>query len=559
MKVSALRLHLLLAPSLLFCTSSALASPQPGAAAGKSHTTSKQGEPDTGADVWNFERIGEGVGVDGRPDRAAFSKLAPWPDTDGHLFYSGCYDTSLRLLKGPTDDRCFMVEDVSDADHPRRLAQVGTFDPIASPAPPKGHIVWSATYAFPNLPVKVPCKVDWADPDIAAGRKSPGCWDPGWNTHTHYVSKGSNGLLAVNQERYMDGTDRQQNYRGVKFYDVSDPKNPRYLSYWEAPTSAPDPATGKYPDMSGTHHFNFDGKYLYLGTEYKGYLGKILVILDVSDPMHPREVSHWAIPGQRTPQDDATRDWVQQPMFNSPVRRLPDGHLTRHVGMHYATPYGDVVYLAYHQAGLVILDVHDKAHPKLLSRIDYNAPGVEKDSPDASFCRAAAGVTEAACGNAHSAKLVPGRPGLLVMTDEYFTCPFGHMRLFDVRNPRRPKLLSHMLLPETTRCDPTHPQASVDHYMQRGPSTHIGNALNPNIYMVAWYGAGLRAIDISDARHPHEVGRYIYKLTDDYDLPPKYAGRETYDVIFGKNGRIYVADGTAGIRVVRYTGPDRER
>ena len=53
MKVSALRLHLLLAPSLLFCTSSALASPQPGAAAGKSHTTSKQGEPDTGADVWH--------------------------------------------------------------------------------------------------------------------------------------------------------------------------------------------------------------------------------------------------------------------------------------------------------------------------------------------------------------------------------------------------------------------------------------------------------------------------------------------------------------------------
>ena len=75
------------------------------------------------------------------------------------------------------------------------------------------------------------------------------------------------GVLAVNQERYRLNNTRQLSYRGVKFYDVSDPAHPKFLWYWEAPTSPPNPTTGVYPDMRGTHHFNFDGRYLYLGTD----------------------------------------------------------------------------------------------------------------------------------------------------------------------------------------------------------------------------------------------------------------------------------------------------
>ena len=33
------------------------------------------------------------------------------------------------------------------------------------------------------------------------------------------------------------------------------------------------------------------------------------------------------------------------------------------------------------------------------------------------------------------------------------------------------------------------------------------------------------------------------------------AGQDTYDVVFGPRGQVYVPDGTAGMRVLRYTGP----
>ncbi|MCC7464191.1 MAG: hypothetical protein IT480_17235 [Gammaproteobacteria bacterium] len=504
-----------------------------------------------------FERVGMVVTGTGAADRHSYSKLAPWPMTDGNRLYSGCYDPAPLLADQPGQDRCFTTIDLAQPDKPVRLATVMTFDPGSSPPPPAGHIIWRADYRFPALRAQIPCRVNWNDADIAAGRTPAPCWDPGWNTHSHFVARGPGSLLAANQERYRGGTNRQASFHGVKFYDVSDPAHPKYLSYWEAPASAADPRTGEFADMGGTHHFNFQGNYLFLGTTYRGFVGKILVILDVSDPLHPREVSHWWLPGQRTPEEDALRSWQQSPDFSLPVVRLPGGLWRKHVGMHYVTIDGDRAYLSYHQAGLVILDVADKSHPKLLSQTDYLVPGAERDAPDAAQCFAAAGGQPAACGNAHSAKIVPGRDGLLIMTDEYFTCPYGHMRIFDVSEPARPALLSHFLLPETIACSASEPRRPADaaRYPRRGPSTHMGNAAGPNLFFVAWYGAGVRAIDITDPARPFELGRYTYRISDDYPDAEGLRGQDTYDVVFGPGGRLYVSDGTAGLRVLRYRGP----
>lgn len=506
------------------------------------------------AAVWNFERVGMAALPDGRPDPQAYSKLAPWPETDGTMLYSGCYDPTPLQPAGKGRDRCFMTIDLSDPDRPRQLATVLDFDPASTPPP--GHVVWKKDYPFPNLPAKASCRVDWNDPDIAGGKTAPACWDPAWNTHTHYVARGPGALLAVNQERYRYGTDRQQSYSGVKFYDISDPAHPKFLSYWGPPVSPPDAKTGVYPDMEGTHHFNFDGPYLFLGTYYQGYVGKILVILDVSDPAHPKEVSHWALPGQKTPEEDAIRDWEQARNFTTPVIRLPSGKWRKHAGMHYVTVYEGRAYLAYHQAGLVVLDVGDKAHPKFLSRTDYLVPGAEPDDPDAVQCRASAGGQPAACGNSHSARMVPGRDNLLIMTDEYFMCPFGHLRLYDVADPGRPKLLSHFLLPENVACGTPDPAKPVSPLERRGASTDLGNAWNKDLYIVAWYGAGVRAVDISDPANPKEVGRYQYRIDDEFGTRD-HTAQDTYDAVFGPGDRIYVSDGTAGLRVVRYTGPHR--
>jgi hypothetical protein len=503
----------------------------------------------------NMQRIGAAVGSDGKIDLGPYSKLAPWPETDGRYLYSGCYDPAPLVKNIPEADRCFMTVDLKDPEKPVRLATVYSFDPVQSPAPPPNHIVWSPKYPFPNLPAKAPCKVDWNDPEIAAGKKAPPCWDPGWNTHTHYVQEASGKILAVNQERYRSGTSRQANYHGVKFYDVSDPAKPVFLSYWEAPSSPPDPATGIWPDANGVHHFNFQDGYLYIGSEYKGFVGKILVILDVKEPRNPKEAGKWWIPGQKTPEEDAVRDWVQVANFNLPVAKEQNGKWTKHVGMHYVTVSGDSAYLAYHQAGLVILDVKDKSRPNLKSRVDYLIPGADPTNPDISACRKAAGGTDAACGNTHAAKPVPNRP-LLVVSDEYFTCPYGHVRIFDVSDESRPKILSHFLTDQNTACDPAQPNKPADpaRFPRRGPSSHLGNALG-NLYFMAWYGMGVRVIEIADPVHPVETGFYEYRIDRDLNEgDPAYSGSDTYDVVFGPKGYLYVSDGTAGLRVLKYTG-----
>jgi len=503
----------------------------------------------------SFERIGTVRTPEGAIDRAAYSKLAPWPaPLDGYV-YSGCYPHAPLVAAREGSDRCFMTLDVRDPKAPVRVALVNGYDTENSPSPPAGHIVWSATYAFPNLPARSPCRVDWSDPQIAAGHVAPPCWDPGWNTQGHYMALGRSNVLAVNQERFRTGTNRQANYRGVRFYDVSDPTQPTLLSYWEAPVSAPDPKTGATADSQGSHHFNFQGDYLFIGTEYAGFVGRILVILDLRDPKQPREVAKWWLPGQKTPEEDAQRDWVMPPIFSSPIVRRADGKWNRYVGMHYVTLDGDRAYLSYHQAGLVTLDISDITAPQMLSHVDYLSPGADPTNPNIAACRAAAGTTVAGCGNSHSAKRVPGRD-LLVMSDEYFSCPFGHVRLFDISDSGKPKLLSHYAPPETMACDAAAPRRTAEpaRFPQRGPSSHIGNTLDPDLYFMAWYGLGLNVIDISNPAKPVEAGVYRYEIAGELGKDdPAFAGSDAYDVLVGPDGYIYLADGVSGFRILRYT------
>lgn len=520
--------------------------------AGVSGCTAENGRHGPG----EFEEIGAAVTGEGSVDLAAYSKLAPWPRVTGDYLYSGCYVKAPLVAEDPGADRCFMVVDVSEPTRPVRVSTIHAYDPQESPPPPPDHVVWSETYPYPNLPVRVPCKVSWSDPAVSSGERPPPCWDPGWNTQTHYVAVVPRRLLAVNQERFRYGTDRQANWRGVRFYDLERPAEPVEVSFWEAPVSPPDPVTGRTPDGGGVHHFNFAGDYLLLGSEYEGFVGRILVILDLENPALPREVTKWWLPGQKTPEEDAERDWAQQRLFSRPVMRTDDGRWSAFVGMHYATVYGDRAYLAYHQAGLVILDVRDIAKPELLSWTNLHRPGADTTNPNHPACAAAAGTPIAACGNTHTAKRVPGRD-LLIVENEYFTCPFGHVKIFDVSDDRNPELLSHYLLDETLACAGDNPRAprNEDRFPLRGPSSHIGNAWNGSIYFVAWYGAGLQAIDIADPANPRFAGEYRYSIGDRIPAQsPQYDGADTYDVVFGPEGVIYVSDGTSGLRVLKYDG-----
>ena len=129
-----------------------------------------------------------------------------------------------------------------------------------------------------------------------------------------------------------------------------------------------------------------------------------------------------------------------------------------------------------------------------------------------------------------------------------------------------PISISHFPTDQNIACDQENPQQPADPSRYRvtfpavpimaGPSSHIGNAWGSNLYFMAWYGAGLRAIDISDPYNPVETGYYHYKIDKDLGITqPNFGASHTYDVIIGPDGHLFVSDASAGLRVLKYTGP----
>jgi hypothetical protein len=453
-------------------------------------------------------------------------------------------------------------------------------------------------------------------------------------------------IYWVNTQRQGGAANTRPSYTGISFYDLSDPHHPKYLSRIEATVHID--ASGSYSnatnidcDGKGVHHGNFDGRYAYLDWCEYGFIGDILTIVDANNPKHPKLASQWWVPGQKDTElairnsrdiDPVTGleiGWKPVPGFQPVTRDVtqtasnpnPTGLLQKDVSLHFATVYKikgkDIAFCEWHSAGLVILDVTDKKKPKFLSRFDYLTPDFQvndKTGPvepttglswaeldhqvcwetwknPATWTNSSVDPTEAAagriaCGYSHSGRIVPETNHTIFwVADEYFTVPYGHLRMFDVSHLKHPKLLSHFLLPPkdpngplpstnsttwkvskgatgTVTADPNGTQvystnwaamsenfALGKDYPKRGPSTHLGNAYNSKLFIKAWYGAGVIALDISNPKHVKEVGKYPFVIQDGK------GGAATYDVIFDHRGNLVVTDSNDGVRILKYTGP----
>ncbi len=528
--------------------------------------------------AWNLKLIGT-VDTATGPGTAwgEYSKISPWPYTDGDYLYVGCYESGVGYVG------CFRVVDVKNPQHPKRIATVEVFDRVKSPMPPLPNDpywvgkdatnVWTND-AFNNLPFSTSCG-DWAVAEDGT-RTGPGwttgptCWDKGWITRTHYTAYASGEyagfdkhgrlqsrkILWVNSQRQGSAPPKRLGYTGIRLYDMEDPANPKWLSTIDFPVRRS--GDGTYREAGGVHHGFFDGRYAYLGAEWEGFYGKILVIVDTIDPKNPVVVGRWWIPGQNSldpAENPPVRYWVQQSSFSSPIKvNSPNTLPSRHVGMHYISINHiggkEIAFVSYHQAGLVILDVTDKSNPKFISKLDYLSPEFQAlepqsgmPSPDHAKCVEVNGVGSA-CGNAHSAKLIPGT-SILWVADEYFSRPFGHLRFVDVSHLAEPKLVSHYVYPENLNANGQGPGTE---YPSRGPSAHLGNAYG-NLLFMGWYGLGLRVFDVADPRHPVEVGYYSYAIDNGV------GGQGTYDAILDSKGNVVITDEGDGVRILEYTGP----
>lgn len=131
---------------------------------------------------------------------------------------------------------------------------------------------------------------------------------------------------AAQKKPYQNG--------GFKIYDIADKKNPKLICHQ---------STGG----AGVHRFDVDEKYAYISTEMDGYLGNILVIYDISNPVKPIEVSRWWMPGQHTTGGEV-------PTWSGRRNRL-----------HHALRFGNELWAGLWHGGVGVIDITNISQPKL--------------------------------------------------------------------------------------------------------------------------------------------------------------------------------------------------
>jgi hypothetical protein len=300
---------------------------------------------------------------------------------------------------------------------------------------------------------------------------------------------------------------------GVLIWDLADPTDPVLLGHFH---------TGG----SGTHRDGYyGGPYVHLAAGMPGYAGNIYVIIDITDPAVPVEVGRWWVPGQHVAGGE-----TPQPA----------------VSLH-GPPYveGNLAYLPYGAAGLVILDVSNVAHPTLVGQLDFSPPFLGNIGLHSTLPLSTRNI---AIANSESIA-------------EDCNEPLNHASLVDMANPARPTLLSLFPLPVPP---PGSPYANFCEKGGRfGPHNINQHFHSPfvqksdRLVYLTYFNAGLRIYDISDARTPREVGWFVPPdPVHRYGPLPTTLVEQTEDVLVDSRGYIYVTNKNQGLWILRFTGPE---
>ncbi|MGH3347314.1 MAG: LVIVD repeat-containing protein [Nocardioides sp.] len=305
-------------------------------------------------------------------------------------------------------------------------------------------------------------------------------------SHTHKVQV-ADGLLLVNHEQFRGGDPYSA---GMAVYDLADPFDPRQIGWFDS--------TGR-----GVHRIVWTGgRYAYVSAIPEGLNDRIFVVVDMSDPTSPVEAGRWWWPGQ----------WVaggEEPTW-------PEG---KRYAAHHGLLSGDLAYVGYGDAGLVVLDVSDPTAPTQVSTLGWQ-PG----------------------GDTHTCLPLPGRD-LLVVTDEVVDSSTEEhlVRVVDVSDPAAPTLVSHCPVP---------PGDYATRGLRFGPhNTHEnrpGSYRSAELVFVTYFNAGLRVYDVSDAAAPREIAHWVPST------PHGQRAVQVNDLFVAADLDIYVTDRvTGGVYVVR--------
>lgn len=311
-------------------------------------------------------------------------------------------------------------------------------------------------------------------------------------------------LMAVAYQTKQHG----QKPAGMELFDISAPETPRSIAFFNA--------SGPY--SRGVHQLWFcDGEYVHMSAGAADFQShrpaddQFYRIIDVRDPTKPQEVGRWWLPGVRV--GDAE---------DLPVQYNPSGAGFRVHNTNVYTARPDRAYLGCIDGGLVILDMADKANPKVVSRWNNSPPYL---------------------GFTHTVLPLFER-GLLVVTNESIKDASADwpklVWIVDARSEEN-------LVPIST-C----PLPPVEDFKNRGGRFGAHNVheniptptsfQSDQVIFGTFFNGGLRAFDIANPYQPREVACFV---------PPAPAKSpagaiQLNDVFVDERGVVYTVDRFAG-------------
>lgn len=307
-------------------------------------------------------------------------------------------------------------------------------------------------------------------------------------------------ILYVNSEA-LSGDAGKGARGGLYIFDISRPEQTRQVGFHDMPGAGP-------------HRFGVDNerKLAYLPNDAEGWNQRVIWTLDIADPLKPRPVSIFGLPGQKL---------ESGPLGNNPTPAETTCTL-------HGPPIvrGNRMYCAFWGGGVAVIDCTDFASMKLIGHLNWTPPFV---------------------GSTHTACPIGDRP-YMVVTDEarasrnYWDSQF--MWVIDIRDEKNPIPVSTWF-PDRDRYFHREGRFGAHNIIETIPSEGPWK----DVVFITYFNAGLRAVDVSDVLRPKEIGCYV---------PARADGQreiQSNDIGSDENGLLYLIDRwDGGMHILEYTG-----
>jgi hypothetical protein len=324
-------------------------------------------------------------------------------------------------------------------------------------------------------------------------------------------------------------------YQGTAFFDLADGAHPRLVNVYQ-PSSTP-------------HE-------MFLWVDPKNPSGRALMFFtspnDSAHSLVVTDISKW-----RTGQFPEIGYYSIVSGFSSADQGKYD------VRLHSISLSADGtrMYLAHLGGGFLVVDSSDFANKVTSPHFRLLTPIANRVSWDNQ--------------GAHSSVPIPTKPyaftteeiyGKGVVLNDAFGpalggCPWGWVRVINSADPAHPAKVAEFQVDENRASfcaglDPNGTQENFSSYASHNPT------VLPDLALLTWHSAGLRAVDLADPTHPGQAGFFVPTPdaiqpghTVDPALEPGSNGQIAWSYPVIRNGLIYYVDIINGLYIVKYNGP----